>query len=120
MLDMYITAMSSDGGNKPCSHKWVMYTPFRGEPYECCANVGCGITKAEYFKVTSVTEDLRPGQEYGRNNGNYGLFGWDEGIEDEIPKLAQGKLSSIKVKDHVVCPVISEVEKTRIRKMYGK
>lgn len=31
-----------------CTHKWVMYQPFHGEAYECCANAGCGIKKSEY------------------------------------------------------------------------
>ena len=31
-----------------CDHKWVMYQPFSGEAYECCANAGCGVTKATY------------------------------------------------------------------------
>ena len=33
-----------------CQHKWVMYQPFRGESYECCANAGCGITYENFVK----------------------------------------------------------------------
>lgn len=37
-----------NAAQKSCEHKWVMYQPFRGEAYECCANGPCGITKADY------------------------------------------------------------------------
>lgn len=37
-----------------CNHKWVMYQPFTGEAYECCANAGCGIRKDEYDKQTPM------------------------------------------------------------------
>jgi len=33
-----------------CDHKWVFYTPFRGEGYMCCANAGCGVRQDEWFK----------------------------------------------------------------------
>ena len=43
-----------------CDHKWVMYQPFTGEAYECCANAGCGIRKDEYDKTIQMTfDDLR-------------------------------------------------------------
>ena len=38
-----------------CDHVWVMYQPFQGEPYECCANAGCGIRRDEYEKSTQTS-----------------------------------------------------------------
>ena len=31
-----------------CNHKWVMYQPFSGDAYECCAKAGCGIRKSDF------------------------------------------------------------------------
>ncbi len=44
-----------------CQHKWVLYTPFRGDSFECCANEGCKMTKLEFETQNQGATDLRSG-----------------------------------------------------------
>lgn len=36
--------------NKVCTHNWVMYQPFQGEPFEICSHNDCGISKKDYIE----------------------------------------------------------------------
>jgi hypothetical protein len=39
-----------------CQHKWVLYQPFQGDPYKCCANAGCGIKYDDYLASGALNE----------------------------------------------------------------
>ena len=58
--------------SETCKHKWVVHTPlFLGEPYECCANEGCGITKEEYLKQENEKQLTLPGYKNWGHWRNY-------------------------------------------------
>lgn len=99
---------SGDNSNRPCSHNWVIYTPFRGEAYICCAKAGCGILKEVLDANTSdYKADLSQSSMYGMSYGEYG-------------RLPVGTKSIDRSKDNVICPVVSDYNKARLNKKYGR
>lgn len=106
---------SGDSSYKPCTHNWVIYTPFRGEPYICCSKAGCGVTKDSHDNVAATNSSGYWGTEgninldtmYGMSFGEYG-------------KLPVGTKVIDRSKDNIVCPVVSDYNKAKLRKLYGK
>lgn len=45
-------------GPPACKHKWVLYQPFQGEAYTCCANAGCGIQPKDVPTAPGAAECL--------------------------------------------------------------
>jgi hypothetical protein len=88
-----------------CEHKWVIYTPFHmGEPYECCANAGCGITKDQY--IENIHKNYQPSPKYdNRTVSSYydtlpaSVHGWWNNTSDELFKKE--------------CPVVEKVKQRK-------
>lgn len=93
---------SGDNNFKPCAHNWVIYTPFRGEAYICCSKAGCTAIKDAPAKDTSHLDAM-----YGVSYGEYG-------------RLPIGTKVVDRSKDNVVCPVVSDYNKARLNKLYGR
>lgn len=74
-----------------CEHKWVIYQPFQGEAYECCALAGCGITRAEYEKSLNGDQlslfDLRSSDEPLPYNSPWIHYNDQAEREKEIEKM---------------------------------
>lgn len=73
-----------------------MYTPFRGESFECCANEGCKATKAEFDLEASKNQGATDLRGYsGYYDAQMELSDW---ARQNHPQLPVGRSAN--------CPVI--------------
>lgn len=103
---------SGDNSNRLCIHNWVIYTPFRGDSYICCSKAGCMVTKSEFEHTLSSNSEYsnKVDTMYGMPYGEYG----------KLPVGAKVVDKTDPNKDNIVCPVVSDYNKARFNKRYGR